>query len=103
MYQSYGDKPGASNFGEKLCWPSLPGKLTDKSILGLGYNEGFFALEAKRRGANKVPGIYHKEQVMTNPQRFTCDAPVESLPSDYFGHAPHESSFPRLGTSLPVL
>lgn len=51
-YQTFVDRPGVSRSSEKLDGIKLPADLTGKSVLDLGCNEGFFSLEAKRRGAD---------------------------------------------------
>jgi SAM-dependent methyltransferase len=55
-YQSFSEQ-GDSQSQEKLDRIKLPGKLNGRSVLDLGCNEGFFCLEAKRRGADRVHGI----------------------------------------------
>ena len=56
-YQSFPNQPGDSDSQAKLETLKLPQDLTGKSFLDLGCNEGFFCLEAKRRGANRVVGL----------------------------------------------
>ena len=56
-YQSFPGEPGASLSDQKLAAIRLPLDLTGKRVLDLGCNEGFFCLEAKRRGAKYVLGI----------------------------------------------
>lgn len=47
----------------RLVWdaiaPALPQDLTGKTVLDIGCNAGFFSLELKRRGADRVVGIDH--------------------------------------------
>lgn len=61
----------ASAFGEPLEHPAgvwntikdvLPQDLTGKSVLDVGCNAGFYALEAKRRGARRVLGVDGQRQ-----------------------------------------
>lgn len=56
-YQSFSDSPGASQSQKKLDAIRLPENLQGKSVLDLGCNEGFFSMEAQRRGAARVVGI----------------------------------------------
>jgi SAM-dependent methyltransferase len=77
MYQTHGDKPGDSNSQEKLHSLRLPGRLTGKSVLDLGCNEGFFALEVKRRGAQRVLGIDHNEKVIAAARQRALDAGLD--------------------------
>jgi SAM-dependent methyltransferase len=56
-YQSFDERKGTSRSHEKLAAIRMPKNLTGKRVLDLGCNEGFFCLEAKRRGAAEVIGI----------------------------------------------
>jgi hypothetical protein len=56
-YQSFDERKGTSRSAEKLAAIKMPKDLTGKRVLDLGCNEGFFCLEAKRRGAAEVIGI----------------------------------------------
>jgi len=56
-YQTFPNQPGDSDSQAKLLALHLPPDLTGKSFLDIGCNEGFFCLEAKRRGASKVVGL----------------------------------------------
>ena len=56
-YQSFPGAKGASQSDKKLERLSLPNDLKGKSVLDIGCNEGFFCLEAARRGAARVVGI----------------------------------------------
>lgn len=55
-YQSF-DSSGVSDSVAKLRAIKLPEDLAGKSFLDIGCNEGFFCIEAKRRGAARVVGI----------------------------------------------
>lgn len=57
QYQSFSNCPGVSKSDEKLSRIKLPNNLNGKSVLDIGCNEGFFCLEAKRRGASYVMGV----------------------------------------------
>lgn len=56
-YQSFNDAEGDSRSHTKLRALHLPSDLTGLSVLDLGCNEGFFCIEARRRGASRVVGI----------------------------------------------
>lgn len=56
-YQSFPNQPGDSDSQAKLQCLKFPEDMTGKSFLDLGCNEGFFCLEAKRRGASRVAGL----------------------------------------------
>ena len=68
-YQSFADRPGVSRSSEKLDRIKLPADLTGMSVLDLGCNEGFFSLEAKRRGAEIVVGLDHDEKLLANARK----------------------------------
>ena len=55
-YQTF-DVKGSSDSAAKLEAIQLPRDLSGKSFLDLGCNEGFFCLEALKRGATRVVGI----------------------------------------------
>lgn len=63
-YQSFDDRPGGSKSKDKLAKLRLPADLTGKRVLDLGCNEGFFAIEAKRRGAAYVLGIDRSQKAI---------------------------------------
>jgi tRNA (mo5U34)-methyltransferase len=43
---------------------ALPADLTGKSVLDIGCNGGFYSIEMKKRGADRVVGIDHDEQYL---------------------------------------
>lgn len=55
-YQTFDDEKGDSRSLEKLERLQLPDDMTGKSVLDLGCNEGFFCLQALKRGASRVVG-----------------------------------------------
>jgi len=67
-YQTFAEQ-GDSLTQEKLDRVKLPLKLNGRSVLDLGCNEGFFCLEAKRRGAAHVHGIDNNEGIITAAKR----------------------------------
>lgn len=56
-YQSFEGQVGDSDSIGKLSKLGFPQDFSGKSFLDLGCNEGFFCIEAKNRGAEKVVGI----------------------------------------------
>ncbi len=76
-YQSYDDSPGISKSEEKLRALRIPAKLTGKSVLDLGCNEGYFAIEMKRRGASRVVGLDHNEKAIAGARQRANDAGLE--------------------------
>jgi tRNA (mo5U34)-methyltransferase len=56
-----GDYPGAKF---RRFAPHLPAVLTGKSVLDIGCNAGFYAIEMKRRGAARVLGIDSDERYL---------------------------------------
>jgi len=63
-YQSHDGKPATSNSQRKLERIKLPLRLTGKSVLDIGCNEGFFCAEAARRGAGRVVGFDQLENAI---------------------------------------
>ncbi len=55
-YQNFWNRKGGSDSSGKLQALKLP-NLEGKSLLDIGCNEGFFCMEAKKRGAARVVGI----------------------------------------------
>lgn len=94
-YQSFGADDGVSKSRDKLASIKLPADLTGKSLLDLGCNEGFFSIEAKRRGAARVVGFDRDERFVTAARQraaqegldveFTCRS-MTDLPSERFDY-----------------
>lgn len=84
-YQSFDNRPGGSKSKEKLERLKLPADLTGKRVLDLGCNEGFFSIEAKRRGAAYVLGIdRNKKSVAEARERATQEKlDVEFMACDF--------------------
>ena len=64
-----GDYPGAKfrRFG-----PHLPADLSGKSVLDIGCNAGFYSMEMKRRGAERVVGVDSDERYLAQA-RFAAE------------------------------
>lgn len=76
-YQTFSDQNGASRSSEKLARLGLPNTLIGKSVLDLGCNEGFFCIEAKRRGATYVMGIDQNPRVIESARIKAENAQLE--------------------------
>jgi tRNA (mo5U34)-methyltransferase len=63
-----GDYPGAKF---RRFAPHLPADLTGKSVLDIGCNAGFYAIEMKRRGASRVLGIDRDERYLAQARLAT--------------------------------
>jgi len=73
-YQSFEDRPGGSKSREKLERIKLPVNLAGKRVLDLGCNEGFFCIEAKKRGAAHVLGVdRNKKSIQLAAERAAGD------------------------------
>lgn len=64
-----GDYPGAKF---RRFAHALPDDLTGKTVLDIGCNAGFYALEMKRRGAARVLGVDHDEHYLAQA-RFAAE------------------------------
>jgi SAM-dependent methyltransferase len=86
-YQTFAEQ-GDSQSHEKLDRIKLPLKLNGSSVLDLGCNEGFFCLEAKRRGAAYVHGIDNNGAVIADATR---RAEAEALEIQFSVCSMHEA------------
>ena len=77
-YQSFGEERGDSDSATKLVALALPEDLAGKRFLDIGCNEGFFCLEAIRRGAAHAVGIDLDASVLERAR-----ARADGLPIDY--------------------
>lgn len=76
-YQSFEDQKGDSNSSEKLAKLRFPSEMNGKSFLDLGCNEGFFCLEAVRRGAKRALGIDADAKVLEKAKVRAQGKPIE--------------------------
>lgn len=88
-YQSFNDQKGDSDSFAKLEALRLPLSLAGCSVLDIGCNEGFFCLEALRRGARRVVGIDSDELVIKrarqrNPEIEFVHATWWDIPKEQF-------------------
>jgi tRNA (mo5U34)-methyltransferase len=64
----------------RKCCDSIPRDLTGKAVLDIGCNAGFYSLEMKRRGAERVVGIDTDEEYLVQG-RFASE--VRGLPIEF--------------------
>ena len=85
-YQSFDEDEGHSRSGDKLKSIKIPQDLSGKSVLDIGCNEGFFCVQAKKRGASYVLGVdTHPPFIETALQRADqCDADVDFIVGNIF-------------------
>src|SRR4051794_23896292 len=76
-YQTFDGQRGDSRTAEKLERIQLPPSLEGKSVLDLGCNEGFFALEAKKRGAVRVVGLDHDKRSIQAAKEHAAQANLD--------------------------
>lgn len=76
-YQSFVDQPGSSKSAEKLCAFQLPASMSGQSFLDVGCNEGFFCMEAKRRGAKVAVGIDKEAEFINKARRRASEAGMD--------------------------
>lgn len=56
-YQTFYDQAGDSDSHKKLNCLRIPNNLDGMSVLDIGCNEGYFCIEAVKRGASRVVGV----------------------------------------------
>lgn len=75
-YQSFENEKGDSNSLEKLRKLAFPQDMTGKTFLDIGCNEGFFCLEAVRRGAIEVVGVDSDAAVLERARARAIGQPI---------------------------
>ncbi len=73
-YQSFDGDNGDSKSFEKLQHLQLPDDLTGKSVLDLGCNEGFFCMEALKRGASRAVGYDANAEIIESARQRVPEA-----------------------------
>ena len=69
-HQSHaGEAPGQTDSNHKLNRLKLPDNLSNKTVLDIGCNEGFFCNVALQRGATKVVGIDMDERFLDDARK----------------------------------
>ena len=86
-YQTFSDQIGDSLSSEKLKCLRLPASFENMSVLDIGCNEGFFCIDAVKRGATRVVGIDKDQSVINKARKRTKD--VEYICTDWW-HLPDE-------------
>jgi 2-polyprenyl-3-methyl-5-hydroxy-6-metoxy-1,4-benzoquinol methylase len=86
--------PGETGDAEqcKLQMMQLPEDLTGKTVLDIGCNEGFFAFEAERRGADRVVAIDKSPEAKEKLQliKSILNSRIEFLKADLYTLDPSE-------------
>lgn len=88
-YQSFSPGGGASRSEEKLRAIKLPEDLSGLSFLDIGCNEGFFCIEAQKRGAARIVGLDVKQEAIDSAKArapdvdFRCQT-WDQLPDERF-------------------
>lgn len=75
-YQSFEDEKGDSNSLEKLGKLYFPQSMSGKTFLDIGCNEGFFCLEAVRRGAAEAIGVDSDAAVLERARARAIGQPI---------------------------
>lgn len=88
-YQQFEDQKGDSNSQKKLETLLLPVSLEGMSVLDIGCNEGFFCLEALRRGASRVVGIDSDQTMIEKAKARDTDRKITYI-HDTWWHIPQE-------------
>jgi len=95
VYQSFPDEEnGDSDSPNKLNAMNLPKRLDGKRVLDIGCNEGYFCIEAKRRGASRVVGIDMNPEFIEKARNrakgleieFLCQSWDNGLPQEEFDY-----------------
>jgi SAM-dependent methyltransferase len=73
-YQSFDDEKGDSQSLKKLECIKLPENLNGLSVLDIGCNEGFFCLQALKRGATDVVGIDMNDALIQSARKRVPEA-----------------------------
>jgi len=88
VYQTFSDQKGTSNSLNKLYKIKFP-YVKGKRVLDIGCNEGFFCIEAKKRGAIKVVGIDKNPKLIEKAKKRAPDIDFrtqdwDNLPNEEF-------------------
>lgn len=87
-------------------WPAfqrlLPTSLADKRVLDLGCGLGYFAREARARGARQVLGVDLSERMLEEARRRTDDAGIDYVRASLEEFATEPGSFDLVVSSLAL-
>lgn len=86
-YQTFDNQIGSSNSQEKLQALHLPERYDNLSVLDIACNEGFFCLDALKRGARRVVGIDKNAYIIQRAKQHSVD--IEYICTDWW-HLPDE-------------
>ena len=87
-------------------WPAfqrlLPASLQDKRVLDLGCGVGYFAREARARGAREVVGVDISERMLDEARSRTSDPGITYVRAELDRFAPREATFDLVVSSLAL-
>ena len=87
-------------------WPAfqrlLPVSLADSRVLDLGCGLGYFAREARARGARQVIGVDLSERMLEEARRRTDDAGIVYVRSSLEAYAAEPASFDLVVSTLAL-
>jgi SAM-dependent methyltransferase len=87
-------------------WPAfqrlLPASLADNRVLDLGCGLGYFAREARARGARQVIGVDLSERMLEEARRRTDDAGIDYVRASLEEFATEPGSFDLVVSSLAL-
>lgn len=78
-YQTFDDQAGDSRSPDKLKKLHFPANMRGMSFLDIGCNEGYFCIEAVRRGASRVIGIDSNPEVLERARLRAHGMPITYL------------------------
>lgn len=88
-YQQFEDQKGDSDSQKKLETLLLPASLKGMKVLDIGCNEGFFCLEALRRGASRVVGIDSDQTMIEKARARDTERKITYIHNSWW-HIPQE-------------
>lgn len=87
-------------------WPAfqrlLPASLADMRVLDLGCGLGYFAREARARGASQVIGVDLSERMLEDARRRTHDADIDYVRASLEAFEAEPESFHLVASSLAL-
>ena len=107
FFSGYAKLPRSEHgLGVVYEWPAfqrlLPKSLVDKRVLDLGCGLGYFAREARARGARQVLGVDLSERMLKEARRRTDDAGIDYVRASLEEFATEPGSFDLVVSSLAL-